>query len=228
MKDSKIEGFIADIRYKVEGSPVFDPWWEVDPENDKSPSGPLIRRRQLKHYLSLRRGKARLLLLGEALGYQGGHFTGIAMTSERILLKNSNHPLLNEVNVLDGLEIKRTSKEEIKVLGFSEPTATIVWRVMLEAGLESEQFIIWNAFPWHPHRKGDLLSNRTPTENEIARGLPFIKRLIDSYDFELIVAVGNKASAILNIAGIEHSHVRHPANGGAKKFATQMQALLSV
>ena len=98
---------------------------------------------------------------------------------------------------------------------------------MLEAGLDPEQFVIWNAFPWHPHRKGNLLSNRTPTDNEMARGLPFIKRLIDLYDFEIIVGVGKKASATLNIAGIGHSHVRHPANGGAKKFAAQMQELLS-
>ena len=87
MKDSIIEGFIEGIRYRAEGSPVFDPWWDMDPENDVSSSGPRIRRRQLKHYLNLRMEKARLLLLGEALGYQGGHSTGIAMTSERILLK---------------------------------------------------------------------------------------------------------------------------------------------
>jgi hypothetical protein len=57
---------------------VFNPWWQVDADNDLGRQAPRIRREQLRAYFSER--------IGEALSYRGGHFTGIAMTSERILL----------------------------------------------------------------------------------------------------------------------------------------------
>src|SRR5947207_15819762 len=65
---------------------VFNPWWETDEENDVSPHSPAIRRKHLTVYFRERLGKARLAIIGEALGYRGGHFSGIAMTSERMLL----------------------------------------------------------------------------------------------------------------------------------------------
>jgi hypothetical protein len=60
--------------------------WEVDKQNDISQNAPSVRRRQLAAYLRERLGKATLTVIGEAPGYRGGHFTGIPMTSERILL----------------------------------------------------------------------------------------------------------------------------------------------
>jgi len=79
------ENFLRLLEKSTSGA-VFNPWWQVDKENDIGPRAPRIRREQLRAYLCERLKKARLAIVGEALGYRGGHFSGIPMTSERILL----------------------------------------------------------------------------------------------------------------------------------------------
>ena len=79
-----ISTFIDALQPCPDNTPVFNPWWQRDPQNDMSGRGPAVRRNQLRHYLGERIGRTRCLLVGEAIGYQGGHFTGIPMTSERI------------------------------------------------------------------------------------------------------------------------------------------------
>ena len=63
---------------------AFNPWADYDPQCDIGPQAPLIRAANLKRYLTLRQ-KARFLFIAEGLGYQGGHFSGMAMTSELTL-----------------------------------------------------------------------------------------------------------------------------------------------
>jgi hypothetical protein len=167
------------------------------------------------------------MLLGEALGYQGGHFSGIAMTSERILLGHMKNKGILPEHVFTSLEPTRTSKEEVRPNGFSEPTATIVWGHLLEIGLDPYDFVIWNAFPWHPYKpeKG-MLSNRTPTAKEFEPGLKCLKTFIDLMQPREIVAVGEKAAIQLDQLGLDFTKVRHPANGGAGKFRDQFARLL--
>ena len=57
----------------------------IDVENDFDISSLRRRLNNLNCYLS-ERHNAKYLLAGEALGYRGGHFSGIPMTSERIIL----------------------------------------------------------------------------------------------------------------------------------------------
>ncbi|MBT3355052.1 MAG: uracil-DNA glycosylase [Candidatus Scalindua sp.] len=201
---------------------VFNPWFCHDVENDIDSDSPAIRLSQLKQYM-LERKNAKYLLVGEALGYQGGHFTGIAMTSERILLGKMRHKSITPGHVFSGIEPRRTSMPSVKKDGFTEPTATIVWERLITSGFDMRDFILWNALPWHPYKpeKG-ILSNRTPSQNEFEKGKPVMLALLQSVNVSKVIAVGEKSRIQLGEMGIDASMVRHPANGGAPKFREQI------
>ncbi len=223
---SKIDPRIQEIFRSLKNSPpsddIFNPWWEIDPVNEIGADGPAIRRRQYGAYLSERIGRAKYLLVGEAPGYQGGHFSGIPMTSERILLGHMSHKHLHPERVFTSFKPRRTSKPAIKLNGFSEPTATIVWGHLAEMNIDTYEVVIWNGCPWHPFdpRKG-MLSNRTPREPEVRAGEPMLARLLKIMQIEHIVAVGNKAHGLLSFMGYDVPKVRHPASGGVPAFKNQ-------
>src|SRR5438105_1199714 len=148
MSSKAIDNFLRLLENSPSGA-VFNPWWQVDKQNDVGRNAPAIRRKQLAAYLRKRLGKIKLVLIGEALGYRGGHFSGIPMTSERILLGKKKDRGIEPEQVFSSIRACRTSKPRKCPDGFSEPTATIVWSAMLKLGLNPEQFVLWNAFPWH-------------------------------------------------------------------------------
>ena len=80
---------------------VFNPWRDYDPDTEIGPEAPEIRRENLRRYLELRQ-HAHYLFIAEALGYQGGHFSGVAITSERILL--GQHKAVRPASVLGAWE----------------------------------------------------------------------------------------------------------------------------
>lgn len=206
---------------------VFNPWGETDPQHDGDRHGPAIRRRQLEKYLAERIGRAKTLLLAEAIGYQGGHFSGIPMTSERLLLGGLQHKGLHADLVFSDLDPQRTSRPELRPHGFTEPTATIVWGFLVEQGIDPRSVVLWNAFPWHPYQaKKGLLSNRTPTDDELTAGHRVLRQMLGLGQFQQVVAVGEKSFVQLQQLAIPAAKVRHPANGGAGKFRAQMLELL--
>jgi hypothetical protein len=201
---------------------VFNPWWQVDAANDIGPQAPTIRREQLRAYLSERIGKAQLALVGEALGYRGGHFTGIAMTSERILLGGNSEVAPDDV--FSAIKPQRTSRLERAPGGFSEPTASIVWRTLLRHGLRGNEFVLWNVFPWHSFApRLSMLSNRMPTHAELGASAPVLKAFLSLFAGARVVAVGRLAAAQLPSAVC----VRHPASGGSALFRQQIASLLA-
>lgn len=221
-----IDDFIESLREAPAGN-LFNPWWQNDPENDDYTNASEIRRHHLKAYLQERIGQTRLLLVGEAMGYQGGHFSGIAMTSERILLGHLRNKGIEPEHVFTSIMPTRTSRESVRKDGFTEPTATIVWGHLLAAGLNPYEFAIWNSLPWHPyHQSRGMLSNRTPTDAEFAAGHKRLACLIEMLQPQKIVAVGEKAAIQLIALDIKFCKVRHPANGGAVKFREQISALI--
>jgi hypothetical protein len=240
---------LHDFLRLLKGSPsgaVFNPWWQIDAQNDIGPNAPVIRRKQLSLYLRERLGNARLAIIGEALGYRGGHFSGIPMTSERMLFgKQKNivaalyerrnllphHPITGDhkppLRILSGIKPRRTSKPSVCANGFSEPTATIVWGALLRLRLKPDQFVLWNAFPWHSFdpRRG-ILSNRMPNKSEQLSGRPVLKTFFELFACEQIVALGKIAAAQLEELGVDAQCIRHPASGGAVLFRRQIAKIV--
>ena len=108
---------------------TFNPYRDADPALDR-PGAPAIRLANLADHLRARPRPA-LMLVGEAAGYAGCRFSGVAFTSER------------------SLPAERWTSLDRR--GHVEHSASIVHRILDELGLEDET-ILWNVCPTHPGR----------------------------------------------------------------------------
>ena len=227
MGRQKIARFISQLKESPFHDGVFNPWVDVDKDNDLGPQSPRIRKKHLRHFLEIRLDSVKHLVIGEAVGYRGGHFSGIPMTSERILLGFQKEKGIHPEHILPGLEPQRTSRPDRMPLGFSEPTATIVWGAILNSGSKPDRFVVWNAFPWHPYdpEKG-MLSNRKPKAKEMARCLSTLETFVNLFPDTTVIAMGRVAEEWLSRLGLRCHPVRHPAQGGAKAFRSQFSSLL--
>lgn len=225
-KKSMITDFLTSLKsYKKEL--VFNPWGDFDEQLECDNSSPSIRCNNLLAYLLPRLGRAKIFIVAEAVGYQGGRFSGIAITCERMLLgkhktiKSSDVaevPLLRTSSPVSPL-LKRTQQE----LGFNEPTDTVVWNAIVELGVNPYDTLLWNIFPFHPYKSGAPLTNRTPTEEEQRIGYEYTKQLLDIHrqlggPDPLVLAVGQKSAQTLERFGLPAIGLRHPANGGANLY----------
>lgn len=225
---SKLQSLFNELQKTPKG-PFFNPWFEQDKEHDLTGNAPQIRKKQLQAYLTERLDSAKYLFIAEALGYQGGHFTGIAMTSERILLGHHKpvHGIPSD-GAFTSMEPQRTSKPEVNKKGMSEPTATIMWKALYNLGINPYETVLWNALAWHPYDPGQgMLSNRTPTDAELQKGFPSLRTFLDIFPDRKIIAVGRKCEQVLDEFGTDYKPVRHPANGGASKFRKQLKAIMN-
>ncbi|MZP30467.1 uracil-DNA glycosylase [Heliobacterium undosum] len=214
---------------------AFNPWRDYHFDTDISPDAPEIRRAHLKQYLRLRK-EAKYLFVAEAVGYQGGRFSGVALTSERMLM--GKHPDVSPAVILGDHMAGRTSnpasphlKPAQRASGFAEPTATVVWKEIFHNGLSPFDVILWNIFPFHPYdAKKGLLSNRTPAKEELAVGAAFFGKLLSvasGAEGLLVVAIGGHAAETLAKMGVAHRHVPHPSNGGTPGFRRGMRGILT-
>ena len=209
---------------------VFNPWRDYEPGLDIGPEAPHIRYANLQRYLELRR-QAHYLFIAEGLGYQGGHFSGMAMTSERILL--GHHPEVRPEEVLgSGWDYRRTSnpaspllKGTQRALGFNEPTATVMWGSLHREHLGTFDAVLWNIFPFHPYKEQGLLTNRTPDGRELDAGIVYARELMELLPQAQVVAIGQKSAQTLQKYGIPCDCVPHPSMGGANRFKAAVAAL---
>lgn len=205
---------------------TFNPWRDVDPEHDASADGPARRADHLQRFLEERMEVARLLLVGEALGHRGGRFSGIPMTSERILMNGLSGRGVHAADVIARGGLRTSRPDRFPPAGIAEATATSTWCALKEAGVQTRHVVFWNAFPFHP-MDGRPLSNRRPSNEELERGHPFLEELIRLFPHTRIVAVGNVSHDLLKARGFPiQAKVRHPAKGGATKFREGILQLL--
>ena len=221
----RCQAFVEALRDTPSMPGVFNPWRDIDPLHDASEQAAAHRREHLQRYLEERCTQARLVLVGEAPGYQGCKFSGIAMTSERILLDRSS--AVPARAVFEGRK-HQTSATSLHPNGAIEPTATIAWSLLAGLGLDSREFVFWNAFPFHPHKPEEPLSNRAPTARELQAVAHLLPAFLALFGQARVVAVGRVAQRTLAGLGVQAECVRHPAMGGATAFRKQVSELLSI
>lgn len=225
-----IDAFIDRLAATEAPPGCVNPYSVYLPGVDIGPEAPEIRRRQLSAYLTRRQDTARLMLVAEAPGYQGARFSGIAMTCERTVL--GHKPGVPPEAVLGDVPGRRTSHPATgrnrpeQAYGFCEPTASIVWRELVALGL-ADHAVLWNVFPFHPHREGAPLTNRTPSHAEVAAHLGIMEALHAAFATARVICIGNTARDHLRPLYPDLPALRHPANGGASKFRDGLRRLVN-
>lgn len=175
-----------------------------------------IRRDNLLIYLEqMNILKPKIILIARAPGYRGSRLTGVPFTSEYLLMNN-----MKGLDLFGRDKGYRLVKEKDKLL--KEATATIIWETLLKYNIVA---LSWNAFPFHPYKKGNTKSNRTPFKKELLIGEKPLLQMIEMFNIKKIVAVGNKAEESLNKLNIPNYKVRHPAQGGKRKFVKGIREL---
>ena len=175
---------------------------DSDAAGDFRTSAAERRDRLRKHFDRVRAGD--LVLVGEAAGWKGARQSGVPFTSAKTI----------------GLQGVST-----------EASATIVHGMLTSLGI-ADHTLLWNAFPLHPHDARSPRSNRTPTEAELETGMESLRLAVAN---RRVICVGAKArgsvEAMLGIHVPEAAQasatdpavsIRHPANGGATRFRTEL------
>jgi uracil-DNA glycosylase len=188
---------------------VFNPWTDGDPTTDLAADAARRRIERLRAHLAT---DAAFVLVGEAAGYQGCKVSGIPFTSERLILEG----VIPRIDAPSGRLSSRARP-------WSEPSATTVWKTLHALEIASRT-VLWNAYPWHPHKSGNRHSNRTPLRTERLAGVPVLHALLRLFPTAKVFAVGRNAESSLAELGIAATSLRHPSMGGATAFARQLQA----
>ncbi|WKL04617.1 hypothetical protein Q0F98_17685 [Paenibacillus amylolyticus] len=96
----QIREFVAGIQAYVSPVNVINPWRDYVKGDDIGPEAVKIRSEHLVRYLEPRMSKARYIFIAEAVGYQGARFSGVPLTSERMV--TGNHLMVNHQMIFAG------------------------------------------------------------------------------------------------------------------------------
>lgn len=156
-----------------------------------------------------------ILLVGEAPGYRGTKVTGVPFADVPIVMGGvRNLGLFGQMN-----GYRPPVEDDHPPF---ERTSTVMWKVLARHNFRP---LLWAAFPFHPH--GDAQeSNRTPTAAELTLGRTFLQKILTDWRIRQVVAVGRAAERTLGTLEVPCNHVRHPARGGERQFATGIERLV--
>ena len=188
---------------------LFNPYHTQHPALDR-PDAPATRRANLRAYLGAYPEAPPLFLLAEAPGPWGCRFSGVPITAEA--------QLLDPAFPVDGQSTSRNDEPH------TEYSAGIFWRVLQPV---FPHFFVWNSVPFHPHDADDPLTIRTPRRSEVRRWSGLLEGLLDALGPERIVAIGRKAERALTEIDADVTYVRHPSQGGAKKFEAGITSIVT-
>jgi hypothetical protein len=224
--DGSAQNFVQHLGTYPPMANAFNPWAQEDERDQPGANTKLIRQQHLAAYIEARRTSTKVILVAEALSHRGGRFTGVAMTSERILLGNDAtlNAIAEPTDLLPGScartsNVERLREVTARKLGVYEKTASVVWRTMLIHGFSPTDFALWNAFPFHPFRDSDTQTNRRPTANELKATASVLAGFISLYSPSVkVVALGREAESalLLLMRGREFELAKHPAARMAK------------
>jgi uracil-DNA glycosylase len=181
-----------------------------------------LQQHNLTQYLKLHlESKADILFLGEAAGYKGCKISGIPFTSGNIL---ATHPIYTTL---------RSQFIYQKIEDEKENSAKIIHDFFSQVPAAYPRIVMWNAFPFHPHKQNEPQSNRSPTEDERKAGYGFLKSLIDLFQFKYYYPIGLQAKKTLTglqFNGICSSFrivpIRHPSFGGKAEFMAKSLSIM--
>ena len=195
----------------ISTSTLFNPY--LDASADDSPENtPQMRAMRLAEHLNC---SPQFVLIGEAPGYQGCRSTGVAFTSERLLMEG---------------KIPRVSMACTRLSSrprpWSEPSATIVWDTLHELKI-AESTVLWNALQMHPRAAERPHSNRQPTPDELNTGVKALQILRGAFPRAEFIAVGRKAEIALRNSGVDITRqIRHPSFGGKTEFVAGLRSVV--
>lgn len=193
---------------------VFNPYSEVCPIYDYEYS-PALRKGLISQIFEKSKSvDVNCLWLGRDLGYNGGRRTGLAFTDD-----------VHVVNHLSRWGIDYPG-DIVRNFGVKERTATTIWGVLNSIDVN---VFMWNVFPFHPHKKNEIFTNRAHSAKERAIGEEILRQVIEMSRPDKIYAIGNDAfKSASRCANNERVYkVRHPSYGGINIFKNQMAGYFS-
>jgi len=198
-----IEQFVFKLSSAPEMPNVYNPYTDTAKAQNLSV--------YLSHMLTL---NPKHVLIGEAPGHRGCRWSGVPFTDEFHLAAGG---------YVDSHPLSSTQYNIISATPHKESSASTIWSVLTD---ESYFPLLWNIFPFHPHKPGNHDTNRTPTKEEILSQSYFVIELLQLFpSVETVFALGKQAENRLYNMGISSDYIRHPARGGAAECKAKLREI---
>ena len=199
----QISNYVARLSKRKNSETVFNPY------RSKALAG------NLEIYLNyiFSQSGDNILLIGEAPGYKGCRLTGIPFSSGA-LINAKQHRIFSDI--ADDIVLKKVELEN---------SASAVWESLSDV---KRYPLFWNAFPFHPHPKGDSNKNRAPNKQEMIEGEVYLSALAEIFAPTTIAGIGRKGELAGKQVFPENDvvYIRHPSYGGKKEFIVGMERVL--